>query len=321
MNKKTLLYPLSIAKQILYLPKTAHAIMTERQQVKKSLDTIKEQTATLSSLIEGYTQKIDSLESLTHKIDTKAVELKHSLSEYQRSNISGNTATVTVNKTVSDNHSLDGFYKLFEDKFRGSEQDIKLRVAEYKPLFTSLSVKNKKLPVIDLGCGRGEFLAFAKENKLKAVGIDMNYEMVNRANSLGYEAYETDAISYISKQKTNSIAAITGFHIVEHIPFESLMLLFEECYRVIAPGGFVLFETPNPKNIIVGTNNFYIDPSHIKPVPSELLAFSLESVGFESEIRPTHPQRKKISHTDKEVASLMTLVYGPQDYAVIARKK
>lgn len=291
--------------------------MLEKEDLYHKISVVEKQSQELASLTKLYHQKIESVEKQIRTIDNKVVDLKHLLSQ----RLTNTQESKSVNNTTSDNHDLDKFYKRFEDRFRGTEEDIKNRVSEYLPLFASLPSKVRKLPVIDLGCGRGEFLAFAKENKIKAVGVDMNHEMVQRANDLGLEAYVTDAMSYLVKQKTNSVAAITGFHIVEHIPFEALMALFEECYRVLYLGGFALFETPNPKNIVTGTNNFYIDPSHIRPIPSELLAFSLESIGFEPEVRPAHPRRDKITHKDKEVAQLMNLAYGPQDYAVIARKK
>ncbi len=319
MRTRDLLYPLSILKQILHLPKIAHHTQLREADVDARLATLSDDLKTITGLANKHEAHLQDVSTLLDTIDTKVASLKHTLSK--RMTASESVAAETpVNNTVADDHTLDSFYKLFEDKFRGSEEDIKKRVAEYKPLFDTLGVEVKKQPVIDLGCGRGEFLAFAKENGIKAIGIDMNFDMVDRAKALGFTAHRTDAMSYILKQKANSVSAITGFHIVEHIPFDALMRLFDECYRVVSRGGFVLFETPNPKNLIIGSNNFYIDPSHIKPVPPELLSFALESVGFKVEVIPTHPQRKQIRHKDSEVAALMELVYGPQDYAVVARK-
>lgn len=231
-----------------------------------------------------------------------------------------NAPHLVFKKSNHGQGTFDNFYKLFEDKFRGSEEDIKTKMSEYKSLFETLPYDIKDRPVIDLGCGRGEFLSFAKDIGLNAVGIDMNQTMINRANSLGYKAYKSDALLYILKQKTNSLAAITGFHIVEHIPFKTLQELFNECYRTLSNNGFALFETPNPKNIIVGTSNFYLDPSHIKPIPPELLSFALESVGFKTKIIYKHPARDVIEHTDNEVLQIMKELYGPQDYAVLAKK-
>jgi O-antigen chain-terminating methyltransferase len=148
----------------------------------------------------------------------------------------------------------------------------------------------------------------------------MNHDMVKKTKSLGFVVYETDAMSYISDQKTGSLAAITGFHLVEHIPFDLLIKLFEECYRALSPGGFVLFETPNPQNLIVGACNFYVDPSHNKPIPPELLDFALDSIGFKTKIIPLHPTKKVIENTDDTIKDVMNLIYGPRDYAVVGYK-
>jgi O-antigen chain-terminating methyltransferase len=257
--------------------------------------------------------RIDSLED-------KLADLQHRIAINSAPPKSATAGTV-VNSTVSDNHSFDLFYKKFEDKFRGNEQLIKDRVAEHIHYFQSLPPNLRDKPVVDIGCGRGEFLSTLKDNGISALGVDMNAEMVERANKLGLKATQSDALTYLSAQKPNSLSAITGFHIVEHIPFEPLMAIFAECYRTIARGGFVLFETPNPRSLSVGANTFYLDPSHIRPVPPELLAFMLEYVGFSPhilELHRTRPQPK--GSNSKTVTELHETVFGYADYAVVAKK-
>ena len=148
----------------------------------------------------------------------------------------------------------------------------------------------------------------------------MNASMVERANKLGLKAVENDALTYLLDQKTSSVAAITGFHIVEHIPFEALLKIFEQCYRTISPKGFALFETPNSQALTVGASTFYLDPSHQRPIPPQLLSFMLESVGFECEIIPLHRVRPILKHSDKVIVDIHETLYGPGDYAVLAKK-
>lgn len=318
MRTRDLLYPLRILKQVLYLPKTVHQRHLEELSALAQIRDLKVNVTDVSSQLEQSNTQIEDVKRLLRVIDTKIANVKHDTVKVTRK--ATKTTGNPVNNTIADDHSLDSFYKQFEDRFRGSEESIKERVSEYKSMFDALPKKVRELPVVDLGCGRGEFLAFAKNDGLTAIGIDMNYDMVDRAKDLGFTAYCTDAMTYLSEQEAGSVAVITGFHIVEHIPFGSLMKLFEECYRCITPEGFVLFETPNPKNLTIGASNFYIDPSHIKPIPPELLSFALESVGFKAEIIPTHPVREPIEHSDEEVMKIMQIIYGPQDYAVLARK-
>lgn len=156
----------------------------------------------------------------------------------------------------------EDFYKAFEDKFRGTEDEIKTRLLGHISLFTNMPEALKNKPVLDIGCGRGEMLGILGEHNLKAVGVDTNKAMVNHAVTKGYSVYAIDALNYLNSLKTNSLAAITGFHIIEHIPFESLMDILSESYRTVARDGFVLFETPNPETFSVGAHTFYLDPSH-----------------------------------------------------------
>jgi SAM-dependent methyltransferase len=316
LNKRKLLYPLRIVRQLVFLPRYT-----------RSFEARDEQLATqISSLQDALTRQSDSLNSLREAVsilpslDARVVNIQHKLNHEQLVQSSSQTALNPVNNTVSDNHEFDYFYKLFEDKFRGTEDIIKERVVEHIPHFLGLPAKLKKLPIVDIGCGRGEFLSVLKDNKLHGIGVDMNASMVERANKLGYEAEENDALNYLKKQDTSSLAAITGFHIVEHIPFEALLRIFEEAYRTVAKGGFVLFETPNPQALSVGANTFYLDPSHQRPIPSQLLAFMLESVGFKPEIMHLHRVRPEIKHNDPVTVDLYDALYGPGDYAVIARK-
>jgi len=282
--------------------------------------------STAESAIEGLkaenerlTNEVSNLEKIGSTIDSvneRLANLQHIVNQH-RDTVSEKQV---INKTMSDNHNYDMFYKHFEDEFRGSEDLIKERITEHLPLFFALAEPLKKLPIVDIGCGRGEFLSIMSENGFNAIGVDMNDSMVEQTKKLGLNSIRSDALSYLFKQKNSSLAAVTGFHIVEHIPFEQLMDIFTECYRTIKKGGVVLFETPNPHNLNVGACNFYMDPSHIRPLPPELLAFSLKMVGFDTEVVKLHPKKESITHTDETMKDIIDMLYGPQDYAVIGRK-
>lgn len=195
----------------------------------------------------------------------------------------------------------------------------------YLPYFKALKTDFSQYPVIDIGCGRGEMLKLLGKNKINALGIDLNETMVKRAEELGFSAVQADALEYLAGLEKSSVSAITGFHIVEHIPFNTLLRLFQECYRVLRPGGVMIFETPNPESIHVGSFSFYFDPSHLHPIPPEILAFAAENRGFESvEILRLHPKRDDYDKTtnlrDERLSELTSRFFGPQDYAIIAKK-
>lgn len=221
----------------------------------------------------------------------------------------------------ADNHLLDIFYANFEDHFRGSEEMIKERVADHLPLFTSSALDFKKFPVLDIGSGRGEFLQVLKESGVPAVGVDINHDMVVRAKDKDLEVIQGDAIEFLEKSRPQTYGAVTGFHIVEHIPFESLLSLFKAARKTLAPGGFVLFETPNPENISVAAHTFYLDPSHLRPLPPALLAFTLETCGYQKiEILRLHPADSEMLNSKKLLPDMANKFYGAQDYAIVAYK-
>ena len=148
--------------------------------------------------------------------------------------------------------------------------------------------------------------------------------MVSQCEELGLAVINADAIDYLRTVKSNTLGAVTGMHIIEHIPFKRLIALFDEVLRVLKPGGVAIFETPNPENLIVGACNFYYDPTHLNPLPPEPMRFVLEARGFGSiEILRLHPYPKEdlLNNGAIEVQQKINeLIYGPRDYALIGYK-
>jgi O-antigen chain-terminating methyltransferase len=120
----------------------------------------------------------------------------------------------------------------------------------------------------------------------------------------------------------NSLSAITGFHIIEHLPIEDLMSLLDEIVRILRPGGVVIFETPNPENVLVGSNYFYFDPTHRNPLPSLLMKFLLDARGLHRiEVTNLHAwDQARISGKNQLTARFNELFYGPMDYAIAGWK-
>lgn len=315
-----LMYPAKVLAYAFRAPRNVAALESEIRRLERTLVDTRESVVDHESefqdlkkdsqqLDKQLTQTNDRISNINHKINAAEIAAATPVGGGYKAD------------TIADDHSLDNFYIAFEDKFRGSEEVIKERMKEHLVHFKKNETGDKKLPIVDLGCGRGELLSLLGENNIDAIGVDMNLSMVERAQSNGFKAVQNDAISYLMAQKNNSVAAITGFHLVEHLPFGLLVKMFEECYRVVAKNGYVFFETPNPENIMVGSCNFYMDPSHINPIPPDLLAFALETVGFEAEILRLHPVEEDIDHKDPIVKDIAVHLYGPRDYAVKAYKR
>jgi 2-polyprenyl-3-methyl-5-hydroxy-6-metoxy-1,4-benzoquinol methylase len=216
-------------------------------------------------------------------------------------------------------HMLDSFYLTLEDQFRGTREDIKRRLEVYLPYVTG---RNSEEGVLDIGCGRGEFLELLREKAVRAEGVDFNRVLVERCREMGLEVAEAEALAFLRQRKANSYAVVSAIHVVEHLPFRALIALLDEVLRVLRPGGLAIFETPNPENVLVGSVNFYTDPTHRKPLPSPLMQFLVEMRGFcHVEVLKLHPYPDHYKLDGSPLADrLNELLYGPQDYAVLAYK-
>jgi O-antigen chain-terminating methyltransferase len=216
---------------------------------------------------------------------------------------------------------LESFYYLLEERYRGTRAEIKQRLLVYRNDFAAARDRTgMNGPVIDVGCGRGELLELLQEDGLQCLGIDSNDTQLDAARAHGVTGLHADAIAYLQGLDADSVLAVTGIHIVEHFPFTDLIRLVQEVARVLRPGGICIFETPNPRNLIVGATTFHLDPTHVRPLPPEVMQILLETVGFAAvESRLLHPS-DTFSYMVRERGldrDLAALLFGPQDYASI----
>ena len=225
---------------------------------------------------------------------------------------------------ASAGHELDALYLAFEDVMRGSREEVKERVAVYLPYVGAAKAGTAERPVLDLGCGRGEWLELLGEHRLVASGVDLNTAMIEVCRERNLPATQAEVIEHLRATPGASCGAVTAFHLIEHLPFPVLVTLLREIRRVLPPGGIAIFETPNPYNVLVGSGFFYHDFTHQRPLPPTSTKFLVEQLGFtEVEVLPLHPwdEAGKV-HGDEAKAlewRFNELFYGPQDYALIAR--
>ncbi|MDT3428095.1 O-antigen chain-terminating methyltransferase [Paenibacillus forsythiae] len=235
---------------------------------------------------------------------------------------------VNVADTSSQDSQFD--YLLFENRFRGSNEDIRNRQLKYLPYF-----ENKE-NVIDIGCGRGEFLELLLNNNISAKGIDLTDEMVEYCQDLGLPVDKQDALIYLEQQNDNSIGGIFLGQVIEHMPFDNIIRLVEISWQKLKPGCYLIMETPNPQTLAIFNRSFYMDPTHVKPVHPLTVQFLTESVGFresnliysgrvERENALPHIQAAgdvilNIEEFNHSIDRLNDLLFGDQDYALIARK-
>lgn len=223
-----------------------------------------------------------------------------------------------------EQHLLDAFYVAFEDQFRGSSKDIIDRLKVYLPLIAEAKIGKQDSPILDVGCGRGEWLELLQKNGYTAQGLDINRVMIDQCRARGLQVVEGDIISFLQFLPDASLGAVTGFHIIEHLPFEVLMKLVDETVRVLKPGGLLIFETPNTRNILVGSGDFYRDPTHRSPIHPDTISFIAESKGLaRSEVYFTEEKNDSltfIKSSEKRFDTLNDYVNISRDYAMVAYK-
>lgn len=211
------------------------------------------------------------------------------------------------------------FYRAFEEKYRGSRETIKSRLRVYLPFVVPIRALRADCRAIDLGCGRGEWLELLKEGGVDARGVDLDEGMLAACREADLSVANGEAISVLKSLPGESQDIVSGFHLVEHLPFSDLQMLVQEALRVLRPGGLLILEAPDPENISVGTASFYLDPTHVRPLPPGLLAFLPEYYGFHR-VKILRLQELPGLAENTAPSLLNVLRDASADFAVVAQK-
>lgn len=225
--------------------------------------------------------------------------------------------------TSAQYYAID--YLDFENHFRGPRATIMESQKQYLSYFEGCS------KVVDLGCGRGEFLELLLSSGIPATGVDIYEDFVAYCNVLGLNTVLDDGLHYLHLiDRTDGI--FVG-QVVEHLTVEQILELCDLAYQKLETGRYLIIETPNPRTLGIFANAFFIDPSHVKPVHPLTMEYFLRKSGFR-DITILYTENSKsgqIPHLNPDMENgngdfdaamqrVSDMLFGSQDYAVIARK-
>lgn len=343
-----------VTQKISILENRVNTVDNKVNTVEDKVNTIENKVNTIENKINSIEIKIDATDTFVHdmqktvgqisseivgirklfednnltRIRLDRLERRYNQAASQGSNIDVSAGSFKKDESILENHSFD--YFLFEEKFRGPREEIKERQSAYLQYYLG------KEHVLDIGCGRGEFVELLIENGVPTTGIDINEDMVLYCREKGLPVKEIDVIEYLNSLPGDSLGGIFLGQVIEHLSINELVELIKLSYEKLQQGAYIIAETPNPQSMIIFTNTFYMDPSHNKPVHPLTIQFLLETNGF-SEVNfkfsaPVSDEEWKLPHIkggscidnieqfNKAITRLNDVLFGYQDYAVIAKK-
>jgi O-antigen chain-terminating methyltransferase len=231
---------------------------------------------------------------------------------------------------AAERAAADSGYVAFENRFRGSREEIRERLLPYVGIFKHQD------PVVDLGCGRGEFLTLLREASIPARGVEANAVQARRCVDLGLDVVQGDLLTFLRGLPEAGVGGILAAQVAEHLPPGVLQEMLRESHRVLRRGGLLVLETVNPRSVVGFLEIYNRDLTHERPLHPETLSFLAAAAGFGDvrvELRsPVDPAARLqpvpgeglparfVEALDENLRKLNELLYGPQEYALFARR-
>ena len=284
-------------------------VKTLQADVQKGDDALAADIARVRDLIPIASRRNDALvAALDQKIESVAARLRD--------------VTTPILSTGQAPAGADFLYRRLEDSLRGSEAEVRENLRPY------IERARDHQPVIDVGCGRGEFLGLCRENRIEARGFDTNERSIADLRQRGFDVKLAGVPECFAG--VQDAGAILATHVVEHLPVEVLFAFFRESARVLRSGGLLMIETPNAESLLVTGSDFWRDPTHLAPRhPAALVLLGREHGFAVEELRAVHPfpeaARLSVAADDspairRHVDAINDRLFGPQDLRLILRK-
>lgn len=223
----------------------------------------------------------------------------------------------------SDSVISDELYVALENTFRGNQDIVAQRQSSYLGILPTLVTEDA--PLLDLGCGRGEWLDVLANIGIPAIGIDSNAVAIAECVEKGHHVIQANLVEFLRTRNSGSVGSITMFQVLEHLSFPILLETLREARRVLVPGGVFIGEVPNAKNLRVAAGTFWIDPTHQRPLYPELLEFLAREVGFGrvegmyvNDLSPSFDLSGTPDNVREVLVRLLEAVDTAGDYALVA---
>jgi SAM-dependent methyltransferase len=256
-------------------------------------------------MVDGILEEVDRGERSRAGALRTLGELEERLTRVERRGSAATPATVAAQPAAA---AVPDYFA-FEARMRGSTADVRERQRPYVDDFRDAA------PVLDVGCGRGEFLGLLRDAGIEARGVDADADMVAYARGEGLEVEQADALEYLARLPEGSLGGIFAAQLVEHLPPSQLFRLLELAARALRPGGLLVAETINPLSPLA-LRAYFADLTHAQPIVPETLALLAKQAGFRDvETRYLNAPR----HADDVDERIREILFAPLDYAIIAR--
>jgi 2-polyprenyl-3-methyl-5-hydroxy-6-metoxy-1,4-benzoquinol methylase len=215
-------------------------------------------------------------------------------------------------ETTEPSYGFD--YARFAERFRGTEDYVRRNIEFYRPFFASCE------NVLDIGCGRGEFLALMRDSGVAARGIDLSTECAALCRQNGLNAEVADLFPFLA-QTEQDFDGIFSSQVVEHLDPRRLPEMIGLCAAKLRRGGLLAIETPNPECLAIFATHFYLDPTHTRPIPHPLMVFYMEEAGFGLiEVHELSPAVDSMPELAELPEAFRKRFFGGLDYAIMGRK-
>ncbi len=303
---------------------------TLQEHFNKKVDQLENDRSLLTEIAESSHNEILRLDALVRGLEGALVQLSETLTLENSTPFPGGTRSMNVIDAGRPMNALSSY--LFQNRFGGSESEWKERVRDYLPFFEDAGGV-----ILDLGCGRGEFLELLREAGKEGFGIDGSETMIRVCEGKNLSVTHMDPLSYLEQLGGQSLSGVFASRLLERLSAEKLQLLFSLIREKIKPGGKVVFEAINPQSVATLTRNFFRDPASLRPLHPETVEFLMSSNGIRVErmmmrspfasqmmlqsieVSDALPIRWKstLLLLNENIKRLNDLLFGHQDYCIV----